>query len=141
MDISARAVTHTQAAAASAGVSVEGVSAGLVEADLPSGSFDLVSAMFPALLRTPGRVAEHRLLDLVAPGGTLLVVHHADFDRESALAHGCDPDDYVSPDHVREVADQTGGWQLVTNERRERDAVEGAGSHHRDDLILRLQRV
>jgi hypothetical protein len=77
-----------------------------------------VSAQYPALLRTPGAEAEHALLAAVASGGTLIVVHHADIDRTEALAHGFDPDDYVSPADVASVLDD--GWQIEVDERRPR---------------------
>lgn len=140
LDISPKAVQRTEAMAAEAGVQVEGFAAGLLEAALPDASYDLVSAMYPALLRTATGEAERRLLDLVAPGGTLLVVHHADIDRDHALAHGCDPDDYVSPEDVRTMAVERGGWDVVTHERRERTITLSAGAHHKDDLVLRLRR-
>lgn len=139
LDISARAVERTEAMAAEAGVQVEGVAAGLLDASLAEASYDLVSAMYPALLRTPNGDAEQRLLDLVAPGGTLLVVHHADLDRE-ALAHGHDLDDYVAPEDVRALAARQGGWDVVTDERRERHPVAGAGAGHLADLVVRLRR-
>lgn len=139
LDISARAVERTEAMAAEAGVQVEGVAAGLLDASLAEASYDLVSAMYPALLRTPNGDAEQRLLDLVAPGGTLLVVHHADLDRE-ALAHGHDLDDYVAPEDVRALAARQGGWDVVTDERRERHPVTGAGAGHLADLVVRLRR-
>ena len=140
LDISPKAVQRTEALAADAGVKVDGVAAGLLDASLADASYELVSAMYPALLRTPTGEAEQRLLDLVAPGGTLLVVHHADVDREHALDHGCNPENYVSPDDVRALAVERGGWDVVTNERRVRKHVLGAGAHHRDDLIVRLRR-
>ena len=142
LDISAKAVERTEALAADAGVQVEGVAAGLLDASLSDASYDLVSAMYPALLRTPTAEAEQRLLSLVAPGGTLLVVHHADVDREHALDQGYDPDDYVSPEDVRAVAVESGGWDVVADERRDRGSVlGGAGAHHHTDLVVRLARV
>lgn len=140
LDISAKAVARTEALASDAGVQVEGVAAGLLDAALVDASYELVSAMYPALLRTPTGAAEQRLLDLVAPGGTLLVVHHADIDREYALEHGCDPDHYVSPDDIRALAVKRGRWDVVTDERRDRKNVLGAGTNHRNDLIVRLFR-
>ncbi|MDT7567774.1 MAG: hypothetical protein QOG76_6398, partial [Pseudonocardiales bacterium] len=56
------------------------VHGGLEEASLRAGVFDLVTAQYPALLRTPSNDAERVLLSAVAPGGVLLVVHHADVD-------------------------------------------------------------
>ena len=120
---------------------VEGVAAGLLDAPLAEAGYDLVSAMYPALLRTPTAQAEQRLLSLVAPGGTLLVVHHADIDREHALEQGYDPDDYVSPDDVLALAVERGGWDVVADEHRERGNVLGAGAHHHHDLVVRLARV
>ncbi len=141
LDISVKAVERTEALASDAGVQVEGVAAGLLDAQLAEATYDLVSAMYPALLRTPTADAEQRLLSLVAPGGTLLVVHHADIDREHALEQGYDPDDYVSPDDVRALAVARGGWDVVADEHRERGNVLGAGAHHHHDLVLRLARV
>ena len=139
LDISSKAVERTLAAAAGAGVSVDGVAAPFLEAQLDAASYSLVSAMYPALLRTPERAAEQRMLDLVAPGGTLLVVHHADIDREHALERGFDPDDYVSPEDVRALAVEQ-GWVVVVDDRRERDVSGGAGAHHHHDLVVRLRR-
>lgn len=140
LDISARAVERTAAVAERADVSVTGVASGLLEARLDAGSYDLVSVMYPAILRTPEREAERRLLDLVAPGGTLLVVHHADVDRQHALNRGFDPDDYVSPDDVRVAATERDGWTVVVDERRDRSVEHGAGAHHKADLVVRLLR-
>ncbi|AKT52867.1 class I SAM-dependent methyltransferase [Arsenicicoccus sp. oral taxon 190] len=138
LDISTKAVERATAAARQAGMSITGVAAPLLEADLEPASFDLVSVLYPALEATLNRAAEHRLSDLVAPGGTLLVVHHADIDRERSLSHGFDPDDYVGPDDVAEVLDDS--WQVVTRERRERDVAAGAGAHHHRDIVLRARR-
>ncbi len=141
LDISAKAVERAEALAADAGVQVEGVAAGLLDAPLSDASYDLVSAMYPALLRTPTAEVERRLLSLVAPGGTLLVVHHADIDRDHALEQGYDPDDYVSPEDVRALAVERGGWDVVADERRDRaNVLGGAGAHHRHDLVVRLAR-
>jgi hypothetical protein len=76
---------------------------------------------------------------LVAPGGTLLVVHHADVDTEEAKAHGFDPADYVSPDDVRRALDTA--WVVHFSERRARRISGGAGAHHTHDTVLRAQRL
>src|SRR4029079_5002158 len=81
LDGSGGALDRAAAHAQDAGVEIAWVHAGLVEAALPASSFDLVSVQYPALLRTPAHDAERALLDAVAPGGVLLVVHHADVDR------------------------------------------------------------
>lgn len=58
--------------------------AGLLDAGLATGSFNLVTAQYPALRRTgPHDVAAGRaLMAAVVPDDTLLVVQHADFDTE-----------------------------------------------------------
>ena len=137
LDVSGKAVERTVAAVSEAGLHVRGVTSALEDAPLAAASFDLVSAMYPALPRTPEHVAEHRLLDLVAPGGTLLVVHHADVGSQ----HGHDPEAYLSPEDVLRVAEDAGGWRVVVHEQRPRRAITGAGAHHRDDTVVRLQRL
>ncbi len=137
-----RAARHAE----QAGVTVSWVCSGLVGAPLPSGSFDLVSAMYPALRRTPGDDAERALLSLVRPGGVLLVVHHLAGDAgdgehgehgEQHLAF--DPADYVMPEQL--AATLNGGWDVEVNETRARIApASGAGAHHAADVVLRARR-
>lgn len=157
LDVSRVALDRGAAAANEAGVQVRWVHAGLVD-DWRGGAmatFDLVSAQYPALLHTPGRDAEHALLAAVAPGGTLLVVHH-DLDAEHARTHGFDPDHYVSPsdvaallhgdkedDAAKTVGDRkVGDWEVEVDERRARDVPpSGGGVHHIHDLVLRARRL
>ena len=80
-----------------------------------------------------------RSLAAVAPGGTLLVVHHQIIDAEQARAHGCDPDDYVSPADVAALLDDS--WRIETSETRPRHVTGGAGSHHTHDIVLRARRL
>jgi SAM-dependent methyltransferase len=138
IDVSRVALERAASHAAAAGVDVEWRPAGLLDADLPPAGFDLVSAQYPALLRTPGDDAERALLAAVAPGGTLLVVHHADVDTEHARQAGFDPADYVSPADVARLLDA--GWQVEVDERRPRHVTSGAGAHHAADLVLRARR-
>jgi SAM-dependent methyltransferase len=139
LDVSRVALARGRQAAEAASVDVEWVLAGLVEAELRPGSFDLVSVHYPALRRTPDGDAVRALLSAVAPGGTLLVVHHADVDREHSLARGFDPEDYVASDDVAAALGE--GWDLQARERRPRDVPEsGGGSQHTHDLVLRARR-
>lgn len=139
LDVSQVALDRAAAAARAAGVRVRWLLAGLVGAALPAGAFDLVSVQYPALLRTPGGDAERALLAAVAPGGTLLVVHHADVDAEQARAHGFDPADYVAPADVAALLGE--GWRVEVDERRPRVITGGAGAHHTHDLVLRAVRT
>jgi hypothetical protein len=113
--------------------------AGLVEAPLSPGAFDLVSAQYPALRRSPGNEAERVLLAAVAPGGLLLVVHHADIDVEHARQHGFDPVDYVQPRDVAALLDDE--WAVEVYETRRRAVQGGAGAHHTIDTVLRARRL
>ncbi|OIJ63733.1 methyltransferase type 11 [Streptomyces mangrovisoli] len=116
------------------------VHAELVAAVLPPASFDLVSAQYPALLRTPDAAAERALLAAVAPGGVLLVVHHAGMDTRHAADGGFDPADYVWPSMIAELLDDD--WEIEVDEQRPRVAPEGgAGAHHTDDVVLRARRL
>lgn len=139
LDVSGVALDRAAAHAQDAGVEIAWVHAGLVEAALPASSFDLVSVQYPALLRTPAHDAERALLDAVAPGGVLLVVHHADVDREEALARGFDPDDYVGH---QDVVDALGdGWAVEVDERRGRAVPTSGQAHHHVDEVLRARRL
>jgi SAM-dependent methyltransferase len=139
LDVSRVALDRAELHAREAGVRVRWVHAGLLDAALPAGSFDLVSAQYPVLLRTPANDAERALLAAVAPGGTLLVVHHADMDPEHARSRGFDPDDYVQPAQVAAVLD--GDWLVEVDESRPRTVESGAGAGHSVDLVLRARRL
>ena len=66
-------------------------------------------------------------------------VHHQVVDADQARAHGCDPDDYVSPADVAARLDD--GWRIEVNETRPRHVADGAGSHHTHDVVLRARRL
>ncbi|WP_145229067.1 class I SAM-dependent methyltransferase [Rudaeicoccus suwonensis] len=134
LDPSSVALERARAAAESAGVTIDFRHTGLTRM---SQSFDLVSAFYPALPKVDDAMTD--LLDAVAPGGTLLMVHHVEFDRDRALEHGFDPDDFVSVDEVA-AAMESASWQIVEHAVRNRDVREGAGAHHTQDLVLRATR-
>lgn len=139
LDVSRVALDRAAVYAGEADVRVTWVHAELLNARLGAGAFDLVSAQYPALRRTPGNDAERSLLAAVAPGGTLLVVHHADVDAERAEAHGFDPADYVAPSDVSALLGED--WQVEVDEIRAREARGGAGAHHARDVVLRARRL
>jgi len=138
-DVSEVALERAEAAAGAAGVEVRWLRSGLLEAPLAEDGFDLVSVQYPALRRTTDRDAERALASAVAPGGTLLVVHHSDVDVETAKAHGFDPADYVQHDDV--LAALGDGWRVEVAEVRPRGDVGGGGGHHKDDLVLLARRL
>jgi SAM-dependent methyltransferase len=139
LDVSHVALQRAAQHAEQAGVRVRWIHAGLLEAALSPGSFDLVSAQYPVLRRTPANDAERALCAAVAPGGTLLVVHHADMDPEEARARGFDPADYVQPAQVAAVLDD--GWLVEVDETRPRSVESGAGAGHSVDQVLRARRL
>ena len=123
-----------------AGVAVRWVHGGLAEAALPPASFDLVSAQYPALLRTPDAAAERALLAAVAPGGVLLVVHHAGMETHQVHDSGVDPADYVWLSMVAALLNED--WEVEVDEQRPRIAPDGgAGAGHTDDHVLRARRL
>lgn len=133
LEPSALALSRARRAAETAGVIVNWLEATLAEADLPQGSFDLVSVFYPALESASGPI--ETLASLVAPGGVLLVVHHADMDRERATVHGCDPAALMQPDDVAAGLDED--WTIEVHERRPRVVHGGAGADYHDDLVVR----
>ena len=140
LDVSSVALERAQVHAADAGTTVTWVHGGFVEAGLPAGAFDLVSAQYPVLRRTPDDVAEHALVDAVAPGGTLLVVHHSPADMAHAREQGWDPDDYVFPGDVARVLGDD--WVVEVEGMLPREVpLSGGGTHHTDDVVLRARRV
>ncbi|MDQ1732009.1 MAG: hypothetical protein QOK10_2168 [Pseudonocardiales bacterium] len=138
LDVSGVALQRAALHAEQAGAQVQWVHADLLDASLAPSAFDLVSVQYAALPRTAGHDAERALLAAVAPGGLLLVVHHADIDPEAAKAHGFDPADFVYPADVAALLDVN--WHIEVNETRPRDIAGGAGAHHTHDVVLRARR-
>jgi SAM-dependent methyltransferase len=166
LEVSGIALERAARHAADAGVTVRWVHAGMVEAALPPASFDLVSAQYPVLARTPEFIAERAVLDAVAPGGVLLFVHHADMEHrhehghDHGHHHGDGSDDQHGEDHGGDSTDEKlfdpadyvwptdlaaslgDDWVVEVDERRARVAPEsGAGAGHTDDLVLRARRL
>jgi SAM-dependent methyltransferase len=139
LEVSGVALERAARHARDAGVAIRWVHAGLAEAMLPPRSFDLVSAQYPALLRTPDAAAERALLAAVAPGGVLLLVHHAGMDTQP-VRDDLDPSDYVWPTMVAALLDDD--WEVEVDEQRRRLVPDGgAGAHHAEDVVLRARRL
>ena len=137
LDVSRVALDRAARESEARGLRVRWLHSGLVEAALPAGSFDLVSAQYPALLRTPQDLAERALLNAVAPGGLLLAVHHPLPDAAEADARGIA--DYVGLAEIRALLD--GNWRIEVDEVRPRHVASGAGAHHTEDVILKARRL
>lgn len=139
LDVSRVALERARQAAVDAGVAVQWVCAELLDAPLPTDGYDLVSVQYPALRRTAGGDAERALLGAVAPGGTLLVVTHADIDVHQARVQGFNPADFIAHDDFTAALDES--WQVDLAERRPRQLPGGGGAQHATDLILKAHRL
>jgi SAM-dependent methyltransferase len=139
IDVSQVALDQAAAAADRAGVAVTWVRSRLEDLALPAGGFALVTAHYPALLHSPGRDAERALLAAVAPGGLLLVVHHADIEVELAREHGFDPSAYLLHDDVAALLGTD--WEVTVDRHRLRPVPAGLdGQHTHDDVLLARRR-
>lgn len=139
LDISGVALERARGWASENGVELTLLKSGLVEAELPAGAFDLVTALYPPLPRTPDSQAERALLSAVAPGGTLLYVHHTPQPHVGAGHHGPDLSKLIAPETIKPLLGTD--WVIETDEVRERSVPAGAGAHHRTDTILRIRRL
>lgn len=136
-DVSSTAHARASSHIANAGVTVEVLHKGLLDSALTGAQFDLVNVQYPALLHEQGRSLA-ALLGLVAPGGTLLFVHHADAESDEARRAGLDPADYLLPRDAHAALD--GDWTIQVYEERPRHVTTGAGARHNLDLVLKARR-
>jgi thioredoxin reductase/SAM-dependent methyltransferase len=145
-DISQRALDRLMAEADRRGVPVRchRADANALHA-FDDASFDLVSALYASIPRTPDCRAVHNLLRAVAPGGTLLVVSH-DLEPMRAPAHtpagsrAFDPDAYVAVDDFAAALADSPTWDIEVHEKRPRPPGAISASHHVDDVVLRARR-
>lgn len=108
-------------------------------------TFDLVSLQYGSFKRTPDQRGLRSLLDAVAPGGTLLVVHHdlsplsEPFDV-ATQTRMYDPEAFVGVDEAAAAlrADPD-TWQVEVHETRPRPPG-AASTHHVADVVLRATR-
>lgn len=135
LDVSIVALNRARDRAAQFGCEIEWLHSGLLDAALEPASFDLVTAQYPALRCTPEQAAERLLMSLVAPGGTLLFVHH----DLSGAAEDERFAEHVMPEQV--LAAIGPGWVLERHQRRERRISGGAGSRHGRDIVVRARRM
>jgi thioredoxin reductase/SAM-dependent methyltransferase len=106
-------------------------------------AFDLVSAHYASIPRSPDRRGVTNLLNAVAPGGTLLVVSH---DLEPMRApidthehsRPFDPDAYLRVDDFVTTLTNAPGWTIELHENRDR--APRSSSHHVADVVLRARR-
>ncbi len=145
-DISQRALDRIDAEAKRRGRRVERHHADANALDAyETAAFDLVSAQYASIPRTPDGRGVRNLLNAVAPGGTLLVVGHdlepmrAPIDT-AAHSRPFDPDAYLRVDDFAAALADSPAWDIVVHEKRPRPAGAASASHHVDDIVLRARR-
>ena len=145
-DISGNALARVQTEADRRGLPVHLIRSDANDpAAFGTDTYDLVSLQYGSFKRTPGQRGLHNLLAAVAPGGTLLVVHHdlTPFSEPIDVATQTrmyDPEAFVGVDEVATAlaADPT-TWHIETHETRSRPPG-AASTHHVSDVVLRATR-
>ena len=145
-DVSQRALDRVDDEATRRGLHVERHHADANALDAyETAAFDLVSAHYASIPRTPDGRGVRNLLHAVAPGGTLLVVGHdlepmrAPIDT-AAHSRAFDPDAYVRVDDFAAALADSPAWDVEVHEKRPRPAGAASASHHVDDIVLRARR-
>lgn len=145
-DVTRRALGRIGAEAERQGLDIDLLHADAnARAPFPARRFDLVSAQYASIPRTPDDRAVHNLLDAVAPGGLLVVVSH---DLEpmrtpvdtTMQSRPFDPDAYVRVEDFVAVLATAPDWTIEVHETRPRPAG-AASTHHVDDIVLRARRA
>jgi len=146
-DISQRALDRVHDEARRRGLLVERHHADANSLDAyETAAFELVSAQYASIPRTPDGRGVQNLLNAVAPGGTLLVVGHdlepmqAPIDT-AAHSRPFDPDAYLRVDDFAAALADSPGWEIEVHEKRPRPAGAASASHHVDDIVLRARRL
>ena len=107
--------------------------------------FELVTAHYSSIPRTPDRRAVDNVIEAVAPGGTLLVVGHdieapRSPDGTTEHTHPFDPHAFVRVDDFLGAIEHHPEWHVVTHAKRQRPPGSATASHHVDDIVLRAYR-
>ncbi len=143
-DISSRALDRIRSEAARRGVQVS-CRQGDANAYEPfeTAAFDLVTASYASIPRTPDRRGVHNILDAVAPGGRLLVLSHDPVAMRDPQRHGMpfDPEAYLHIEDFVAALSDLPDWTIEANDKRPRPPGSATAHHHVDDLVLRAHRA
>lgn len=146
-DISERGLERVSAGASQRGVEVECLHADANAPDaFPTSAFDLVSAQYASIPRTPDHRGVRNIVAAVAPGGTLLVVSHdlthmraaAGDDPDAAPAY--DADAYERVDDFAAALAESGDWDVQVHDTRTRPPGSATADIHVEDIVLRAHR-
>jgi thioredoxin reductase len=146
-DVSQRALDRVSAEAGRRGLPVQchRIDANALDA-FEMAAFDLVSAQYAAIPRTPDRRGVHNLLNAVAPGGTLLIVGH-DLEPMRAMAstpghtRPFDPDAYLRIEDFLAELEGSPAWDIEASDKRHRPAGAASAAHHVHDVVLRARKA
>jgi thioredoxin reductase/SAM-dependent methyltransferase len=145
-DISRRVLDRIASDAAQRGLTVECLHADANALNaFPAAAFDLVSAQYASIPRTPDQRAVRSLLDAVAPGGTLIVVSH---DVEPMLGlpeieppnRPFDVHAFVRIDDFAAALTGSTIWEIEVLEKRLRPPGAASASRHVSDVVLRARK-
>ena len=146
-DISGQALRRIADEAHRRGLGVDGIHADANELDpFPGATFDLVTAHYASIPRTPDDRGARNLVSAVAPGGTLLMVQH---DPEAmrrpvdtrSNSRAFDGDAFLRVDDVAAILRDDPEWTIEVAETRPRPPGAASASHHVDDVVLRARRA
>lgn len=145
-DISQRALDRVAAEAGRRGLQVKGLRTDANALDaFERGAFDLVTAHYASIPRTPDDRGIANLVDAVAPGGTLLVVSHDLAPMRTPIdtreqSRPFDPDAFVRADDVAAALAGSREWEIEAHEKRPRPPGAASAQHHVEDVVLRARR-
>jgi SAM-dependent methyltransferase len=143
VDISPTAIARARAAATAAGVPAIHWEAHDLASWRGDDSYDLVTACF---LHSPVELQRTEVLrhaaSLVAPGGHLLIVSHADYPPWASESHRAHEHRFLTPaEEIDELALRPGEWDVETAETRRREATGPDGEPAvLDDVVVLLTR-
>jgi thioredoxin reductase/SAM-dependent methyltransferase len=147
-DISSRALDGLRAEAERRGLQVTCLASdanGM--APFADDTFDLVSASYASIPRTPDLRGVHNILDAVSPGGTLIVLSHdleAMRNPQHQHQHQHRPFDPVAYLHIDDFAATLEGaedWTIEVHDKRTRPPGSASAAHHVEDMVLRARRA
>lgn len=138
VDISPTALRRAADAAPDLADQVAWTAADLTRTPPRPHAFDLVTAHYFPLPRTPDHTALRGVLEAVAPGGTLLFTGHDLADLPDHVEREFSPHDFYQPAEVAALLGPE--WTVLVDETRPRATPAPPGTGHTHDTVLRARR-
>lgn len=144
IDLSSVAIERAAEHATEAGADIAGrvtwEAADLLAWDPGATRYDLVTAQYVHLPSGQRDVLYARLAELVAPGGTLLIVGHHPSDLENGVPRPPRPELFFVPEDVVALLDPT-EWSIDTAAAPARTATHGDHEMTIHDSVVRARRL